>query len=313
MKFLSCCILIALLAYFSSAQAQKLNLRPIVGILSQPSHSDPNQQYIIASYVKWMESAGARVVPVLYNQTQAELKALFYSINGLIFTGGSQTLTHGLPFYTSAKFLFDLVVQANQQGDYFPLWGTCQGFQLLHVAGSGADNETKVLERTDAWNYCWPVNFSPLAPKSRLFGSAPANIISTFAKQNVTMNWHHWGVAPDAYTTWPNLNNMYNILATNKDVNGEAFVSAIEGKDMPIYGSQFHPEYTIFEWDPTANCTRTTDAIVAMHYLSDFFVSETRKNFHQFPSVETETKALIYSYTPTNTLATGDMQTYFFE
>jgi hypothetical protein len=62
---------------------QGQNLRPIIGILAQPpdaslflgkadlqNGSPPNAfnntQQIVASYVKWLESGGARIVPVLY-------------------------------------------------------------------------------------------------------------------------------------------------------------------------------------------------------------------------------------------------------
>ena len=47
--------------------AHGLNMRPIIGILTQPSPSELMQfgnSYIPASYVKYVESGGARVVPV---------------------------------------------------------------------------------------------------------------------------------------------------------------------------------------------------------------------------------------------------------
>jgi len=279
----------------SSSQPKVINLRPIIGILAQPS--DPTHQYIDASYVKWMESAGARVVPVFYNSSQDELNRLFSSINALLFTGGLQTLQKGLAFYDSAKYLFELAVSANKRGDYFPVWGTCQGFQFLHVVASGVDNET-VLGRYDSWNISYPLDFTATAKTSRLFGPAPSNVLSTFSQQNSTMNWHHYGLDPTAYKTYPLLNSIYNILSTNYDRNNKQFVSAIEGKDIPIYGTQFHPEYTIYQWDPAGAALRTKDAMVAMQYLSDFFVEEARKNAHQFATADDEAQALIYNYHP---------------
>lgn len=53
----------------------KVNLGPIIGILSHPSdgasgrlNNAPNVSYIAASYVKFVESAGARVIPLFYNE-----------------------------------------------------------------------------------------------------------------------------------------------------------------------------------------------------------------------------------------------------
>ena len=42
-------------------------------------------------------------------------------------------------------------------------------------------------------------------------------------------------------------------------------------------------------------------AVLAMQYLANFFVNETRKNSHRFPSYTEELSALIYNYAPTYT------------
>ena len=66
-----------------------------------------------------MEAAGARVVPINYYATEAELNHYVSVLNGFLFTGG------GSAFPKSAQMIFDKVVEANQAGDYLPLWGTC--------------------------------------------------------------------------------------------------------------------------------------------------------------------------------------------
>lgn len=50
--------------------ASDANLRPIIGILSLPSEESAwnGKSYFAASYVKWIESGGARVVPLPYTQ-----------------------------------------------------------------------------------------------------------------------------------------------------------------------------------------------------------------------------------------------------
>jgi len=255
---------------------QGLNLRPIVGVVSQPP--DPTNdthptgpQIIIASYVKWLESAGARVVPVLVNESTSDLTNLFNSINGLLFPGGGQTLNPGQPFYDAAIFLYNLAVQANAKGDYFPVWGTCQGFQFLNIAASTLANES-VLTQYDSWDYSWPLDFTPASKTSRMFGNAPANVYNILSTENVTMNWHHWGVSPDMYKVDSKLADFYDVLSLNTDVNGKVFISSIEGKNIPFYATQFHPEWSIYEWDPTAHASHTGDAVDAMNYLGQFFL-----------------------------------------
>lgn len=84
---------------------------------------EQGKSYIAASYVKYLESAGARVVPVLWNASDDSLRATFAGLNGLLFPGGGQDLVdYDAPFLMKARLLYDLVTKANSMGDYFPLW-----------------------------------------------------------------------------------------------------------------------------------------------------------------------------------------------
>lgn len=58
-----------------TAMDPKLNYQPVIGILSHPGDgasgrlsNATNASYIAASYVKFVESAGARVIPLIYNE-----------------------------------------------------------------------------------------------------------------------------------------------------------------------------------------------------------------------------------------------------
>lgn len=48
-----------------------------------------------------------------------ELRELFHSINGILFTGGGLTLREDTEYYQTAKFLYHLALQANDQGEFF--------------------------------------------------------------------------------------------------------------------------------------------------------------------------------------------------
>ena len=50
--------------------------------------------------------------------------------------GGSASLKQGEPFADNAFYLFNLAKQALDKGDYFPIWGTCLGFELLNKMAS---------------------------------------------------------------------------------------------------------------------------------------------------------------------------------
>lgn len=42
-----------------------------------------------------------------------------------------------------AKYIIDLAKEANDKGDYFPIWGTCLGFEELLIA---LTNDLKILD-----------------------------------------------------------------------------------------------------------------------------------------------------------------------
>lgn len=62
-------LLVCLLVTIVGAAAQSQG--PVIGILSQDSGQyNPGSSYIAASYIKFIESAGGRVVPILYQTSK---------------------------------------------------------------------------------------------------------------------------------------------------------------------------------------------------------------------------------------------------
>lgn len=94
-------------------RAEATTSTPIIGIFAQPKSSSycPNGkscEYIAASYVEFVESHGARAVPISYYSSDAEIDAHFASLNGVLMPGGGS----GLP--ASARRMYNNAVAANQ-------------------------------------------------------------------------------------------------------------------------------------------------------------------------------------------------------
>ena len=108
-----------------------VNNRPIIGILDQNYDSD-KKTYIAASYVKWVESAGARVVPLFYKSWSVEtMESMLKNINGVIFPGGGMSFSG--KYLSQLVTIFNYAKKANDAGNYFPLWGTCLGVCFVFV------------------------------------------------------------------------------------------------------------------------------------------------------------------------------------
>lgn len=279
-----------------AAHSRQLNHRPVIGILAQenlPEDPSPHgTSYIAASYVKFIESAGARVVPIRINRTEEEYVKLFNSINGLLLPGGDVDIETSL-FTRTAKIFYKLALKANDGGDYFPLWGTCQGFQQLTVLTA----DKNLLTNTDTEAAALPLALSPGAQTSRLFRHFPKNLLQSLSQENITGNFHSWSLSLQNYSRNAALKRFYKVLSTNTDGKLE-FISTMEAYRYPFYAVQWHPEKSPFEWIDKPGMVHSASAVQASFYTASFFVSEARKNQHKFSSLQEEEKALIYNYIP---------------
>ncbi|RUS74832.1 hypothetical protein EGW08_017389 [Elysia chlorotica] len=163
--FSLCYVLVSLVAgsWFRDdkrRQNQTLNDRPIIGILATDTPSDwdaaTGKTYISANYVKYLEQAGARVVPIRGGQPEEYYSRMVNWTNGALIPGGAANVATSL-IGRSARLMYDAALKLNKEQDYYPLWGTCWGFQMLCYLIQGEN----LLQPTDSANVSWPLIFTP--------------------------------------------------------------------------------------------------------------------------------------------------------
>lgn len=116
-------------------------------------------------------------------------------------------------------------------------------------------------------------------------------------EKKVAANYHHVCLTESKFQEL-NLDKNFTLISTNtyKKVK---FVSTIEHKKYPIYGSQWHPEKNQFEFvinKNTGNITHDRYAILVGQYFGNFLINEARKNDHRFKNKLNELDSLIYNY-----------------
>ncbi|NP_034411.2 gamma-glutamyl hydrolase precursor [Mus musculus] len=278
--------------------------RPIIGVVMQECFGKMaklGNYYIAASYVKYIESAGARVVPIRPDLSDAEYEELFRSINGVLLPGGGANLTDS-GYSRVAKIFFSKALESFDNGDHFPVWGTCLGFEELSVLVSGEN----LLTSTDTKSKKLPLNFTEGARKSRMFKHFPTELLDSLALENLTANFHKWSLSVKNFTENEKLKKFFNILTTNTDGKTE-FISSMEGFKYPVYAVQWHPEKAAFEWKNLGGISHAPNAVKTSFYLAEFLVSEARKNSHHFENVVKETASLIYKFNP---IYTGNISSF---
>lgn len=288
----------------STSQRSALNDAPVIGVLTQPADPDlRGTQYLVASYVNWIESAGARVAPVFFNATPTALESQFSFLSGLLLPGGHCGSHQG--YGEAVDLLLGMAKKSNDAGRFFPVWGTCQGHQQL--AQFGSNQSDSVLVRTtgtEGW-ITW-VNLTGAGQAhSRILGDAPGEVIMSLTAVRSTINLHHFSV-PTSVIERPgsHAHAFFEVVGTNVDQNGVEFTSIIEARRYPFYSTQFHPEKNAYEFEQGWERNNTMQhgeahgraAVQTSQYLANFFVGEARKSPYRWPSEKGGEMKLIYEY-----------------
>ncbi|XP_061755375.1 gamma-glutamyl hydrolase isoform X4 [Nerophis ophidion] len=217
------------LAKQTGLKRKTVNDRPVTGILTQivsdAAMKPYGSTYIPASYVKYIESAGSRVMPIKLTLTTAEYENIFRRINGLLLIGGASNLETS-DFARVSKIFYQLALKANDAGDFFPIWGTCLGMQLLTVLVAGQN----LLTKATAENVALPLNLTPAAYTSRMFEGFPKELMEAVQREPLTGHFHHYGLTVKAFKNNEKLQGFFTIISTNTGESGVDFVSTFEGR-----------------------------------------------------------------------------------
>ena len=301
------------------------SLGPVIALLSQGLLKGTS--YAPASYVKWLEMAGARVTLVPYDASDEAVDSVFNKTNGALFIGG------GSDTPPAARRFYKNMLTSHAAGDQYPIWGTCDGFEWLMQIG--ADDDSVLTGGFDSENMSLPLNLTSFAKASRLFADASSmpiqgsmgadgkrrSVLQALSTLPITLNNHEQGVTPSDYAR-SSLVDTFDILATNVDRKGRQFISVVEGKSVPVWATQFHPEKNIFEqgraftrngWWPFEAIAHTRAAVAVSQYMANFFVDQCRLSAHRYADAREEWAALVYKQTTTTSMAPAFLQVYAFK
>lgn len=262
---------------------------PIIGIVTDPmSECTPPPDTVKATscvesfYVRWLETAGMRVVTIPHNATERKLKWLAKRVNGVLFPGGGLGGSALAAYFQRAQWLFDWALEWNAQGDPFFLWGTCMGFQVI---SSCAARTLDVIKGpySGMEPLMMPLNFTSSQASSRMFGTTttPASILETLSTSNSTLNWHEDIISPAEWSAYPSMSSLVPLALDFVPGTSTPFVSALEGATANVFATQFHPERPPYEFSNDL-IGHSPPIIAISQYLADFIRSRAAMNNHTF-------------------------------
>jgi len=190
-----------------------------IGIITIPHTT--KQSHIMKSYVDWFEKAGVNVLPIPFDTQHHEL--YFRVVHGLFIPGTDKG--YDIKNKVFMKSVATFITLSQRFNEYFPIWGTCFGFEVLLSLIGG-------VRRFKHYPMVGLNTITKIPGYSKMIQKDTVSVI-----QN-----HEYSISPEDFMANRLLSTFFNIDATAIDAKGQIYVAAIEAKHFPIYGVQFHPE-----------------------------------------------------------------------
>lgn len=91
--------------------------------------------------------AGAQVLPLYYHYSHAQLDNILSKINGVFFPGGEMPIDRDNQWTSNIEYIFNYANKQNDNGNPFPIWATCLGYEaVLYLYSGRKDNMTVLTE-----------------------------------------------------------------------------------------------------------------------------------------------------------------------
>lgn len=206
----------------------------MIGIIALPKKDSIHEYVHPTNYVTWIgQFAKTKIIP--YNISYSSLMTILPTLRGMVFIGGGieKKSYTDVQRNTYIKTLFDAytwIKEYNDRGHYYPLWGTCLGFEMMLMFEKHVPLQSLFHSMTHhVQNINSPITFTNVR-HSRLKSWFPLSLRKQMELHLCAVHHHQFGFDIQRQ-------QKIIIVSTERD-----YVNMIEYKDYPFYGVQFHPE-----------------------------------------------------------------------
>ena len=94
----------------------------------------------------------------------------------------------------------------------------------------------------------------------------------------MTLNSHSYGIALETFSSDAGLKAMFTPTSTSTDPEtGATFVASMESPNYPFFGTQFHPEKALMQYNNDA-VDHSWNSVMHNRYFIDKFLEQARQN-----------------------------------
>mmetsp|Transcript_23925 Transcript_23925/g.38166 ORF Transcript_23925/g.38166 Transcript_23925/m.38166 type:complete len:344 (-) Transcript_23925:33-1064(-) len=248
--------------------------RPTIGVLTI-RYCKENLHYVLPTYVRWLNKAGADVIAIDSRASEAEQKRLFNSINGVVFPGASKP---GSEYTKTMRRFIKWAKISAKKGNPFTVVGTCYGFQRMANAVAGKNLLGSIKDRDSSTT----VKLVNSSKSFRMTKGLSSRLVNALENMPVAYQNHYYSITPLKFAGNKKLSEEFRIVGTSVNAQGKEYVTMYEGKTLPFYAFQHHPETFKFIGKGIVNL-RARQLNMEM---GKFVVAEASKNNHHVKSIK---------------------------
>lgn len=131
-----------------------------------------------------------------------------------------------------SKKAFEVINYAkhiNDQGDHFPVFGICLGFETIIHAMKGNFDLLSNFKHANINDKAHGIDRS-----SRMFRNIPSKLLDWISTRKVLRYNHDHGFEPHRFRNDPKINSMFKITSKGYDKNMKEFVNSYEARHLPF-------------------------------------------------------------------------------
>lgn len=236
--------------------------QPVVGIIGQYGTDSLSKQYpsptkyytyVAGSYVDWVGISGAMPLLIPFDLPRSTLTYLLEHTDAFLIPGGGTPLEDGKggpsDFQETVNFVLEWAKQKNDNGTYYPVWGTCNGFESLMVYWA---NTSYVLtcEFDDLLRDHAVIKNTTNFPNSKFWNSLNKSDMDYVFDNGYVFYDHNCGVSREDFFKYSKLDQNAMITAVSFNDKNVEFIAMAEDRKYPFFATQWHPEKNQFERGP---------------------------------------------------------------
>lgn len=267
------------------AQAVCSRTTPYIGVLSIPKTGNKNK--ISASYIRWLEASGARVVAIHPWYSDEQMEKALKGLNGVLLQGSG--LDKGVEYKQYQEAIGKIINHANshstdKEGNPYPIIAIGKAAEIV-AKNFAKDISTSKINRKDVFT---KVSYDvKTIQDSQLFSLVKDDL--DLLHKDIFHFINYKALPSSVFKTEQGL-SQFKVTSTFDD----GYVASFEDGKVPIYGVQFHPQYVAFDRNPNEKFNTNMDSIIMSTAIADMFVTKAAENSNDEDMSENKNVLKIY-------------------